>query len=80
LQQARACAGANDALVDPARFAVTKGSVLVCLDEATGQRLWRLVIPRLRTLYAFALPLHSFFYMAAIDFSKIPRHNIGVFQ
>jgi len=41
--------GANDAKVDPRRFARTKGSVFDCLDEATGKRLWRLVIPRLKT-------------------------------
>jgi outer membrane protein assembly factor BamB len=41
--------GANDANVDTQRFARTQGSVLDCLDEATGKRLWRLVIPRLKT-------------------------------
>ncbi|MEI7899084.1 MAG: PQQ-binding-like beta-propeller repeat protein [bacterium] len=41
--------GANDALVETPRFAKTQGSILDCLDEATGQRLWRLVIPQLRT-------------------------------
>jgi outer membrane protein assembly factor BamB len=45
----RVYVGANDAKVDATRFARTKGSVLDCLDEATGKRLWRLVIPRLKT-------------------------------
>jgi len=50
ISQGRIFTGANDALVDTHRFARTKGSVLDCLDEATGKRLWRLVIPRLHTL------------------------------
>ncbi len=41
--------GANDALVETPRFTKTRGSVVDCLDEATGKRLWRLVIPMLRT-------------------------------
>ena len=41
--------GANDALVETPRFAKTGGSVLDCLDEATGKRIWRLVMPRLQT-------------------------------
>ena len=45
--QGRVYIGANDANVDTGRFARTKGSVLDCLDEATGERLWRLVMPRL---------------------------------
>lgn len=49
VSQGRVYIGANDAKVDTARFTRTKGSVLDCLDEATGQRLWRLVIPRLKT-------------------------------
>jgi outer membrane protein assembly factor BamB len=47
--QGRVYIGSNDAKVDTARFTRTKGSVLDCLDEATGKRLWRLVIPRLKT-------------------------------
>ncbi len=45
----RVYVGANDAKVDKSRFSRTKGSVFDCLDEATGKRLWRLVIPRLKT-------------------------------
>jgi len=47
--QGRVFIGANDALVDTSRFTKSQGSVLDCLDEATGKRLWRLVIPRLFT-------------------------------
>ena len=47
--QGKVFIGANDALVDTQRFARTQGSVMDCLDEATGKRLWRLVIPRLKT-------------------------------
>ena len=41
--------GTNDSdLADP-RFQQTGGGVLLCLDEATGRLLWRLVVPRLTT-------------------------------
>jgi outer membrane protein assembly factor BamB len=49
VSQGRVYIGANDANVDTDRFDRTKGSVLDCLDEATGKRLWRLVMPRLKT-------------------------------
>lgn len=49
ISQGRVFIGANDALVDTTRFTKSQGSVLDCLDEATGKRLWRLVIPRLFT-------------------------------
>lgn len=49
VSQGRVFIGANDALVKTPRFSRTKGSVFDCLDEATGRRLWRLVIPRLKT-------------------------------
>ena len=49
IAQGRVYIGANDAKVDTQRFSRTKGSVFDCLDEATGKRLWRLVIPRLKT-------------------------------
>lgn len=49
VSQGRVYIGANDAKVDTARFTKTQGSVFDCLDEATGARLWRLVMPRLRT-------------------------------
>jgi hypothetical protein len=39
--------GTNDhGLADP-RFESTGGGVLLCLDEATGELLWRLVVPQL---------------------------------
>jgi len=49
VSQGKVFIGANDAKVDAPRFSRTKGSVFDCLDEATGKRLWRLVIPRLKT-------------------------------
>ena len=50
IAQGRVYIGSNDAKVDTSRFARSKGSVFDCLDETTGLRLWRLVIPRLKTL------------------------------
>ena len=43
--------GCNDALLDDDREYVipTKGGLLVCLDEATGELLWRLPTPRYGT-------------------------------
>ena len=42
--------GSNDAHVDDdQRFERTGGGVFLCLDEATGKRIWQLVIPRLKT-------------------------------
>ena len=49
ISQGKIFIGANDALVDKSRFSRTKGSILDCLDETTGKRLWCLVIPRLLT-------------------------------
>ena len=49
ISQGRIYVGANDARGDTSRFKKTRGGVLDCLDEATGKRLWRLVIPRLIT-------------------------------
>jgi len=49
IAKGRVYIGGNDAKVDASRFRRTKGSVFDCLDEATGHRLWRLVIPRLKT-------------------------------
>lgn len=49
IAQGKVFIGANDANVDTQRFVKTQGSVLDCLDEATGKQLWRLVIPRLKT-------------------------------
>ena len=49
ISQGKILIGANDGLVVTSRFTKSQGSVLDCLDEATGKRLWRLVIPRLFT-------------------------------
>ena len=39
--------GTNDEDLDDPRFEPTRGGVLVCLDETTGDLVWRLVVPRL---------------------------------
>ncbi|MFM7108934.1 MAG: PQQ-binding-like beta-propeller repeat protein [Planctomycetaceae bacterium] len=39
--------GTNDEDLDDPRFEPTRGGVLLCLDEATGDLAWRLVVPRL---------------------------------
>ena len=39
--------GTNDEDLDDPRYTVTRGGVLMCLDEKTGDLLWRLVVPRL---------------------------------
>jgi outer membrane protein assembly factor BamB len=39
--------GTNDEDLDDPRFEQTRGGVLMCLAESTGQLLWRLVVPRL---------------------------------
>ncbi len=49
ISHGRVFIGANDAMIDKSRFSRTKGSIFDCLDESTGKRLWRLVIPRLTT-------------------------------
>ena len=41
--------GSNDRTLADPRFEQTGGGVLLCLDEATGRLLWRLVVPRLTT-------------------------------
>jgi outer membrane protein assembly factor BamB len=41
--------GTNDAHVDASRFQKSGGSMFLCLDEATGSPVWKLIIPRLRT-------------------------------
>jgi outer membrane protein assembly factor BamB len=41
--------GTGDGTLSDARFEPTGGGVLLCLDEATGRLLWRLVVPRLAT-------------------------------
>lgn len=39
--------GTNDEEIDDPRFTTTEGGVLECLDERSGERLWRLVVPKL---------------------------------
>jgi len=39
--------GTNDEDLDDPRFRPTRGGVLMCLDEKTGDLVWRLVVPRL---------------------------------
>ncbi len=39
--------GTNDEDIDDERFEPTRGGVLLCLDERTGELIWRLVVPRL---------------------------------
>jgi outer membrane protein assembly factor BamB len=41
--------GTSDGTLNDPRFQPTGGGVLLCLDEATGRLLWRLVVPRLTT-------------------------------
>ena len=41
--------GTSDSTLEDPRFEQTGGGVLLCLDEATGRLLWRLVVPRLTT-------------------------------
>ena len=45
----RVYVGTNDGSVRDPRLRRTKGGALLCLDEATGRRIWQLVIPRFRT-------------------------------
>lgn len=39
--------GTNDEALDDPRFRSTRGGLLKCLDEATGELIWQLVVPRL---------------------------------
>ncbi len=41
--------GTNDASLKDPRFRKTRGGLVICLDEATGKRLWQLPVPRFRT-------------------------------
>jgi len=43
----RVYVGTNDEDLDDPRFGTTRGGVLMCLDEKTGDLVWRLVVPRL---------------------------------
>ena len=39
--------GTNDARIGDPKYKSTEGGLLLCLDEATGKVLWRLVMPKL---------------------------------
>ena len=39
--------GTNDDSLDDDRYSATEGGLLLCLEEASGRRLWKLVVPRL---------------------------------
>ena len=41
--------GTNDAHIGDPKYQSTQGGLLLCLDEATGKVLWRLVIPKLES-------------------------------
>jgi outer membrane protein assembly factor BamB len=43
----RVYVGTNDEDLDDPRLEPTRGGVLLCLDETTGDLVWRLVVPRL---------------------------------
>lgn len=45
--EGRVYVGTNDEGLDDERFRPTRGGVLLCLDEAGGDCLWKLVVPRL---------------------------------
>jgi outer membrane protein assembly factor BamB len=40
--------GTNDAALDDPRYRPSGGGLLLCLDEATGKRIWQLPVPKLR--------------------------------
>ena len=44
----RVFVGTNDAALNDPRLKVTRGGLVMCLDEATGKLLWQLVIPKFR--------------------------------
>ena len=41
--------GINDAELDDSRLKRTRGGMVLCLDEATGRKMWQLVIPKFIT-------------------------------
>jgi outer membrane protein assembly factor BamB len=41
--------GTNDVNLNDPRYKPTGGGVLLCLDEATGKLLWRLIVPKLES-------------------------------
>lgn len=45
----RVYVGTNDGSLRDTRFQRTRGGLILCLDEQTGQRLWQLIVPRFRT-------------------------------
>lgn len=45
----RVFVGTNDFGLEDSRYPVTEGGLLLCLDEATGKLLWRLVSPKLQS-------------------------------
>ena len=47
ISNGRVYVGTNDDSVDDPRFQPTAGGVLLCLDEATGDPIWRLIVPKL---------------------------------
>lgn len=47
VSQGRVYVGTNDEDLDDERLRSTRGGVLMCLDEKTGELIWRLVVPRL---------------------------------
>ena len=46
VDQGRVFVGSNDFGLEDRRFESTGGGILACLDEKTGETIWRLVIPR----------------------------------
>ena len=44
--------GTNDGSLHAPRFQKTRGGLILCLDEQTGQLLWQLMVPRFRTIRA----------------------------
>ncbi len=44
----RVIVGTNDACLDGDRLRRTRGGVIHCFDQKTGERLWRLAVPRFR--------------------------------
>jgi outer membrane protein assembly factor BamB len=45
----RVYVGTNDSYLRDPRFQKTRGGLILCLDEQTGQLLWQLIVPRFRT-------------------------------
>ncbi len=47
ISNGRVYIGTNDDSLNDSRLEPTGGGLLLCLDEATGKQLWKLVVPRL---------------------------------